>query len=301
VSRVLLTGASGFVGSHTLTALAEAGHEIHAFSRGEPPPAAERVTWHRVDLTNPADAELALGQVAADALVHMAWYVEPGRYWQARENVVWVEATLRLLRAFIAAGGRRAVIAGTCAEYEWSLESYREDTAPLAPATMYGVAKNATRQVAERLAADAEVQLAWGRVFMPYGPGEPRERLLAGLITALLAGEQARVSAGTQVRDFIYVQDVARAFAAILDSSVQGAINVGTGFGHPIAELIELAAQSIGRPELVEWGAVPQRPGDPARLVADAGRLRQEVGYTPGVELREGVERTVAWWRERLA
>lgn len=300
MSRVLLTGASGFLGRHAIEALAEAGHEVHALSRAEPPAGAQDAMWHRVDLINAADAEQAVGQIAADALVHMAWYVEPGKYWQARENVVWVEATLRLLRAFIAAGGRRAVIAGTCAEYEWSLQRYREDAA-LAPATMYGVAKNATRLVAERLAADADVQLAWGRVFMPYGPGEPRERLLAAVVTALLAGRPAPVSQGTQVRDFIYVQDVARAFAAILDSSVQGAINVGTGRGHKIAELVALAAESIGHPELVEWGAVSQRPGDPERLLADTERLEREVGYRPTVQLREGVERTVAWWRERMA
>jgi nucleoside-diphosphate-sugar epimerase len=298
MSRVLLTGATGFIGGHLLAPLLQAGHEVHAITSREPHGDPGEAIWHRADLTDATAAEAVVREVAADALIHMAWYVEHGRYWQAPENVVWVEATLRLLRGFIAAGGRRAVIAGTCAEYEWSLDRYSDRTAPLAPATLYGVAKHATRLVAERFAANADVELAWGRIFMPYGPGESGARLLPSVIRALLAGEEALVSHGEQVRDFMYVEDVARAFAAILDSSAQGAINVGTGRGCTIRELVALAAETVGRPELVRWGALPPREGEPPRLVADVSRLEGEVGFRPQIDLREGVERTVASWRE---
>ncbi len=301
MSRVLLTGASGFLGAHTLALLTEAGHEVHALARAEPSPDAvhEGVTWHRVDLTDARAAEALTGEIAAERLVHLAWYVEHGLYWQAPENVVWVEATLRLLRAFAGAGGRRAVIAGTCAEYEWSQEeAYDERTAPLAPTTMYGVAKHATYLVAERFAANTGVELAWGRIFMPYGPGEGGERLVPSVIRALLTGEEAPVSEGTQERDFMYVEDVARAFAAILDSDAQGAINVASGHCCTIREMVTLIAEAVGRPELVRWGAVPTRAGEPPRLVADVRRLREEVGFDSRVALEDGVRRTVAWWRE---
>ncbi len=276
------------------------GHEVHAVARRLPADDGGQVHWHEADLTaDDAPTRLAT-EVGAEALMHLAWYVEPGKYWHSSENVVWVEATLRLLREFIAAGGRRAVVAGTCAEYEWSRARYAE-TATLNPATMYGVAKNASRAVAERLADEAGVELAWGRLFMPYGPGEPTERLLGSVIPALLAGSRAPVSPGAQVRDFIYVEDVARAFAAILDASTQGAINVATGRGSSIREVVRLAARATGAEQLVDWGALPERDGDPAELVADIGRLRDEVGFSPRVGLEEGVERTVSWWRERGA
>jgi nucleoside-diphosphate-sugar epimerase len=302
MSRVLLTGASGFLGAHTLAPLTEAGHEVHAIACAEPPSGAARegVTWHRLDLTDARAAEALVSEIAAERLLHLAWYVEHGRYWQAPENVAWVEATLRLLRAFAAAGGRRAVMAGTCAEYEWSqAEAYDERTAPLAPATMYGVAKHATHLVAEHFAANAGVELAWGRIFMPYGPGERGERLVPSVIRALLAGHDAPVSDGAQERDFMYAEDVARAFTAILDSDVQGAINVASGRCCTIREMVTLLAEALGRPELVRWGAVSTRRGDPPRLVADVRRLRREVGFTPRVELEDGVGRTVDWWRTR--
>jgi nucleoside-diphosphate-sugar epimerase len=300
VSRVLLTGASGFLGRHALDALADEGHDVHALAR-TPGPDMPGVTWHAADLTDARAAEAVVSEIAAERLLHLAWYVEPGLYWQAPENVAWVEATLRLLRAFAAAGGRRAVMAGTCAEYDWSRERelYDERDTPLAPATMYGLAKHATRLVAERFAANADLELAWGRIFMPYGPGERGERLVPSVIRALLAGRDAPVSEGAQARDFMYAEDVARAFAAILDSEAQGAINVASGRSCTIREMVTLLAETVGRPELVRWGAVPTRAEEPPRLVADVRRLREEVGFAPRVEPRDGVEYTVAWWRAR--
>jgi nucleoside-diphosphate-sugar epimerase len=293
MSRVLLTGAGGFLGSRALRSLLDAGHEVHAVGRGE---SSQRLTWHRADLTDPAAAEELAQKVRAECLLHMAWYVEHGRYWQASENVVWVEASLRLLRCFAEAGGRRAVMAGTCAEYEWSRERYSEQ-APLNPATLYGVAKDATRRVAERFATNAGIQLAWGRIFTPYGPGEAPARLLPSIIKALLAAEPAAAPEGTQVRDLMYVEDVGGAFAAILDSSVQGAVNVGSGRPTSIRELISLTAEACGRPELVRWGELPARAGEPRELVADVARLQREVGFTPHTSLAEGIERTVSTWR----
>lgn len=302
MSRLLLTGATGLLGAKLLAPLVDAGHEIHALARSNTSGDAifHQVSWHRVDLTDAAAAETAVREIGADSLVHMAWYVEHGLYWSSPENVVWAEATLRLLRAFAAAGGRRAVMAGTCAEYEWSRERdlYDEASAPLVPATLYGAAKHATHLLAERFAEEAGVELAWGRIFMPYGPREGAGRLVPSVVRALLAGEQAPVSDGEQERDFMYVNDVARAFAAILDSDVRGAINVASGRCCTIREMVTLVAETVGRPELVRWGALPSREGDPRRLVADVRRLREEVGFAPEVDLPEGVRRTVAWWRE---
>lgn len=308
MSRLLLTGASGFLGSQALPALLEAGHEVHAVARKEPSGdtkgaavATSQLTWHEVDLTDSTAADALVRAVVPEGLLHMAWYVEHGRYWHAPENLLWVEATLRLLRGFVDAGGRRAVIAGTCAEYEWTLDRYSEATARLEPATLYGAAKDATRRVAERFAVNAGVELAWGRVFTPYGPAEAPARLLPSIIVPLLEGLPAAAPDGEQVRDLMYVEDVGRAFAAILDSALQGTVNVASGRATSIRELISLAAEAVGRPELIEWGKLTRREGEPPELVADVSRLQHEVRFEPRVGLEEGIERTVAWWREQAS
>ena len=104
---------------------------------------------------------------------------------------------------------------------------------------------------------------------------------------------------GTQVRDFLAVEELGDAFAALLDSEVEGPVNVASGEPIALRELVELVAQATGRPELVRLGAVEPRPGEPAELVADVARLADEVGWRPREPLAAGVERAVAWWREQ--
>src|SRR3712207_173544 len=117
--RLLLTGATGFVGRSLLAPLAERGFDLHAVSRRVPDPAiaVPGVSWHRADLLDEAEARRLLAEVRPAVLVHAAWYVEHGRFWTAPENERWLEASTALGAAFVEAGGRRLVGLGTCAEY----------------------------------------------------------------------------------------------------------------------------------------------------------------------------------------
>jgi nucleoside-diphosphate-sugar epimerase len=302
VRRVLVTGASGFVGSRALAPLRKRGFEVHAVAR-RPPAApgasAADVRWHAADLLDAPQRRAVAAAVGASHLLHLAWYAEPGAFWTAPENAAWVSATVALAEEFAAAGGRRAVVAGSCAEYDWSAPQPLREDAPLAPATLYGVAKDATRRVVAALGDRLGFETAWGRVFFVYGPGEDERRLVASVARALLAGERAATSAGAQVRDFVHVADVAAAFAALVDGGVTGAVNVASGKGVAVRALAELIARAAGRPDLLDVGALPARAGDPPALVAEVTRLRDEVGFVPSIGLEEGVRETVAWWRER--
>jgi nucleoside-diphosphate-sugar epimerase len=141
------------------------------------------------------------------------------------------------------------------------------------------------------------VSFAWGRVFFCFGPHEPAGRLVPSVARALLAGSEAPVTHGRQLRDFLAVEQLGDAFAALLDCAVQGAVNVASGQPVALRELVELVARATGRPELVRFGAVDPRPGEPPELVADVARLADEVGWRPHEPLEAGVERAVAWWR----
>ena len=297
--RVLVTGAGGFIGRHALAPLAGRGFEVHAVTRRDPPaPSSPDVRWHRADLLAANGRDALLAAVAPTHLLHLAWYAEHGRFWTSAENLRWVAATIALVQAFAEGGGRRAVLAGSCAEYRWGDRGpCIEGVTPLQPATLYGTAKHATRAVIQSAAEELGIEFAWGRVFFLYGPHEAPGRLVASVARALVAGECAATGDGTQIRDLLHVADVAAAFAALLDSGVRGAVNIGSGEGRPLREVIDAIGAATGRADLLDIGALAPRPDDPRELVADVARLRDEVGFSPAIALRDGIDRTVAWWQ----
>jgi nucleoside-diphosphate-sugar epimerase len=301
---VLLTGAGGFIGAHALAELLERGHEVHAVCRRarELP---EGTIAHEADLLHPGAPETLAQEVQATHLLHLAWYAVPGAFWSAPENERWIDASLRLLRAFGEAGGARAVLAGTCAEYAWGEVLLRERDTPLGPATklepatLYGACKHATHIAAEAVAQQLGVSFAWGRVFFLYGPGEARSRLVGDVARALLAGEEVPTTDGRQLRDFMHVRDVASAFVRLLDGDLRGPINIASGEPLAVADLVSLIAEETGGIERVRFGALARRPGEPDSIVGDVSRLKAELDFTPAIEPRQGVADTVAWLRSQ--
>jgi nucleoside-diphosphate-sugar epimerase len=298
VKRVLLTGASGLIGRHAGSALVERGYEVHAVARHPPPGRDGHLNWHAVDLFDLRATEDLVAKLVPTHLLHLAWDTEPGVYLTSDVNERWREVSAALLEAFGRHAGRRAVLAGTCFEYDWSAASEPlTEGAPLRPRSPYGVAKDALRRDAEGVAADADLSLAWGRVFFLFGPGEHPRRLVASIAQRLLAGEPAPCSDGRQVRDFLFSAEVARAFVALLDSPTRGPVNIASGTGVAVRHLAELVGSAAGRPDLLQFGALPRAPDDPPRVVGDATRLREDIGWRPVVTLSEAVARTVTSWR----
>jgi nucleoside-diphosphate-sugar epimerase len=301
--KVLLTGASGFIGSYALELLLEQGHEVHAVSR-HALVLPDGAIGHETDLLLPGAAETLMQEVRPTHLLHLAWYALPGSFWSAPENERWIDASLRLLRAFGEAAGRRAVIAGTCAEYAWGEEPLREQdnshgqATALEPATLYGACKHATHLAAEAIAEQLGVSLAWGRIFFLYGPGEAPARLVHSVARGLLVGEPVPTTDGLQLRDFMHVRDVASAFVVLLSGDLRGAVNIASGQAVAVGDLVRLIARETGGVERVRFGALDRRAGEPERIVADVERLRDAVGFTPATGLREGVAETVAWLRD---
>jgi nucleoside-diphosphate-sugar epimerase len=297
LSSALVTGATGFIGRETLSRLADRGYEVHAVARSEPSSGSEAF-WHAADLLEPGAAERLLRSVRPSHLLHLAWFATPGEFWSSPENDRWVEASTTLFREFAAVGGERIVVAGTCAEYDWSSGVCVEGKTPLQPATPYGRSKHLLHERTEQLASEVDITAAWGRIFFVYGPHEHPNRLVASVIGSLLRGTEARCSHGLQVRDFLHVSDVADAFVALLDAEAVGPVNIASGSGTRVRDLVELVAAAIGRQDLLRFGAVPAPPGDPEVLVADVHRLRAELAWAPRFSLEEGVTQTVEWWRQ---
>jgi nucleoside-diphosphate-sugar epimerase len=298
--RVLVTGASGFIGRHAIPILLARGYQVHAIARQPLIEHGKGVVQHCTDLLGAGEARGVIKAIRPTHLLHLAWSAMPGRFWTAPDNIDWVAASLRLANAFAEAGGRRAVYAGTCAEYDWNHDWLEESATPLVPATLYGKAKNTLRRLVETAAAQTHVATAWARIFSVYGPYEAPERLVPQVITALLRAQPALCTAGTQERDFLHVEDVARALVTVLESDWQGPVNIASGVCLPLRDIVSMIAELVGRPELVRLGARPIPLDEPSRLAAATDVLRRHIGFQPRYGLSNGLAGTLNWWRSRF-
>jgi len=297
MKRVLLTGASGFIGRHCLLPLQAAGYEIHAvFSSHSLAEEYPQVNWHRANLLDGDKVHTLVTQIKPSHLLHLAWDVTPGKYWTSPHNLQWVQAGLDLLQAFVENDGQRVVMAGSCAEYDWNYGYCSENITPLAPTTFYGTCKHALQTVAMAFAQQSNISFAWGRLFYLFGPFEYPTRLVPAVLCSLLANKVALCSPGNQIRDFLYVQDVANALIALLNSAVTGPVNIASGQPVKVKEIVEILATQLDRPELVRLGALPAPSNEPHLLVADVRRLSQQVGWKPQYNLETGLANTIEWW-----
>jgi nucleoside-diphosphate-sugar epimerase len=284
--RVLLTGATGFIGSHVARDFLRRGHEVHVTLR----PSSDRRRIRDIESKLRIwTGEMDAVPVETDVLVHLAWYAVPGKYLTAPENRDCLEASRRLL----AKARGRVVFAGTSFEHDLALGVLREDS-PTKPLTLYAECKDALRRDVQ-----ARPNSAWVRLFYLYGPGEDERRLMPSVMLAQLRSQPSKVTPGDQRLDYLYVEDVASAIRAVAESRLQGPVNIGSGLAPSVREIVTKIAQLGGRPELIQWGAFPQRPTDPMLLQADNTKLRS-TGWAPRTGLDDGLRQTFDWWRREL-
>ena len=188
-------------------------------------------------------------------------------------------------------------VLGTCFEYDLRYGYCTENLTPTIPSTYYGSCKHQLQSVGEKYAEKAGFDFAWGRIFYPYGPYEYPTRLVPSVILSLLSDEVAQCTHGNQVRDFLHVTDVAGAFVTLLDSDVNGIVNIGSGKAVSIKELVLQIAKSLGKEEDIRLGALPERKNEQPIIVADTTRLKKELRWHQKYSLEEGIIDTISWWK----
>ena len=202
------------------------------------------------------------------------------------------------MRAFDDNGGKRIVMAGTCAEYDWQYGRCHEDSTPLLPVTLYGTCKHALQMMLTAWSRETGVASAWGRIFSLYGPHEHPARLVSSVTRSLLRGEKVLCTRGTLVRDYLHVADAGAALVALLDSDLEGPVNIASGCGVALKDIVSEIGSKVGRPDLVGLDTSPMSTVEVPLLVADITRLAR-TSWRPTFDLSTGLDDTIAWWSRR--
>ncbi len=295
--RILVTGASGFIGSHLCLRLCQEGAEVHAVYRSRRP--AEVDSQHRwqADLADLAEVRKIVGETQPEVVFHLASHVKGA---PDLEHVLPtfqgnLQSTVNLLTVAAESNCRRVVLTGSLAEPE-------VENGEIFPSSPYAAAKWAGSGYARMFHALYNLPVVVARVFMVYGPGQSDLTKLIPYVTlSLLQGKTPKISSGQRLVDWIYVSDLVNGFLALAQASdVDGAtLDLGSGLLVSIREIVQQLILSIGAKVNVEFGALPDRPLEPTR-VAKTAETFARIGWKAQVSLREGLERTVDWYRAAL-
>lgn len=298
MKRVLVTGGTGFIGRHTIPYLIKRGYEVHILSRQEGK--KDGVHSHCCDLFDEKQLRATIKDIQPSHLLHLAWYVEHGKFYDAIENLFWVEASLRLVRIFAEHGGRRVAITGTCAEYDWSQGLVSETDTPLKPTSKYAFAKHNLMQLLTYFSGSLQLSMAWCRMFFLYGPFEQPSRLVPYIINQILSDKEVAISNRTSSRDFLYIEDAADAVVATLDSNFEGPINIASGNAYSVGSIANEISRYLINEAISDDGDDACSGQNTDILRADISQLREAVGFRPTYDLSAGIEKTVDWWKTQL-
>ncbi|MDQ6707129.1 MAG: NAD(P)-dependent oxidoreductase [Acidobacteriota bacterium] len=300
---ILITGATGFIGSHVLRLAVRAGCEVHAIVRENADcwrisDIAPQVRIHAGELQDADFVEEAIAACRPSLCIHHAWYSEPGKYLDSTSNLAALDYTIQLANILAEYGCRRFAGIGTCFEYEHGF-GYLSERTPANPLTLYAACKHSASLILAQLARQSGMEFAWLRLFYQYGPFEDPRRIVPYVIHTLLKDQPALLSSGEQNRDFLHVEDVASVIWTAATSNIVGNVNVGSGSPITIAALATQIGNIMGKPDLIRLGAKAKTPYDPPFIVANTMRLR-EIGWQPKFDVESGLTHSIEWVRQRL-
>lgn len=284
--KILVTGATGLIGKELAAPLQELGFDIYAITIDDVNP-ENGIHWLKGSLFDSDFVKSVMEQVKPQYLLNMAW-ATTGDYLSSDINYKFLEAGIELLKHFKDNGGKRAVFAGTCFEYEFKDEPLKESDKLSPDKTVYTFCKNKLHEIAEYFCKTHSISFGYGRIFYVFGRNENKTRLTGMVIDKLYKNEEVLIKAGPLKKDYMYAKDIAAAFASFVDSSVEGSVNICTGKAVSIRDYTLSIANAMGKENLVVFK--DEVSNQPPIIVGDNSRLLHEVGYTIKYDLSTAIQ-----------
>ncbi|MDA8073241.1 MAG: SDR family NAD(P)-dependent oxidoreductase [Actinomycetota bacterium] len=310
-SRALVTGASGFIGSHLVRRLVADGVEVHALTSATSSvygvrlvPVREQITVHEGSLADRSAMDALAGAVRPTHVFHLGAYTHVGKSWQRVDECIQVnvQGTVNLLQALERVGYRRFVNVGTSEIYGDVPAPFREDQ-PVRPISPYAASKYGAECFARVLHQGRGAPIVFLRPFNAYGPAQSTDRVIPEIIVRALRGEPVRMTQGRQTREFNYVADLVDAMVrAAATDGVEGELfNLGCGEDVAVRDVASTVLAMLGNPVEAHFGALPERPTEIWTMRSDSRRAVDRLGWKPQHSLSDGLAKTIAWYRRELA
>jgi nucleoside-diphosphate-sugar epimerase len=220
-----------------------------------------------------------------EIFVHTAWLTTPNVFWESDQNYKWIMASQRLISEFAAQGGKYLVVTGSCAEYSWDTSRPLNEDSPEFPSSSYGKAK---LELLNWL-RNQDFPFLWTRTFFQFGMNEPEGRLIPSLIDAFNAEKEFVVRSGQDVRDFVFVDDVAKVLTLLISQRNEGVVNIGTGVKMDVATLAKQVAELFSRPDLLQFA---KNQGEKSIVISDPKKLNSMIGNFAWLSLETALIRT---------
>jgi len=309
-ARVLVTGATGFIGSHLVRRLVADGVDVHALTSAVSSvypvrlvDIRDRITLHSGSLSDRSAMDAVVDTVRPTHVFHLGAYTHVGKSWQRVDECVEVnvQGTVNLLQALEGSGYERVVNVGTSEIYGDVASPFREDL-PVRPVSPYAASKYAAECFCRVFQQGRGWPIVMIRPFNAYGPAQTADRIIPEVIVRALRGEELRMTQGRQTREFNFVEDLADGMIrAAVTPGIDGELfNLGCGEDVSIRDVTTLVLDLLGNPVKAHFGALPERPTEIWEMRCDNTRAREILGWKPQHSLTEGLKKTIEWYRHEL-
>lgn len=284
MKKILVSGATGFIGRNTLEYLHKAKFDIIGLYQNQTQITLDfpYVEWEQGDLLLPAVQERILKKHKPEYLLHLAWSVPPKDFWHSLANINWMSASISLFRQFCEQGGKHFIGAGSIAEYNWNYSELKEDETPYQPQTLYGQCKRSLYEILSQLKKQNydSTHLRWAYIGYFFGIGEPGNKLISQLINKLKNKEKMNLSSRDIIRDYAQIKYLAQGLTQLVLSEQDVNINMSGNNQVSLESIVNFIADYYDVPRtLAQYGKYESVIREPKILKVNTERMNKILGF----------------------
>ena len=248
MKKVIVTGINGLIGQYIAEPLKDLDFEVYGIGRRDFE--TDKFNYKKRDINNSLEIKNLFEEIKPQYLIHLAWDTNRG-YLESDDNFDLLASSINMLKYFRENGGIKALFTGTCFEYKFKDSPIKEED-ELKPNTIYAKCKNYLREISEIYCQKYNIEFCWGRIFYTYGANEHPNRLFPHIINSLNSGKKVSINHSQLKRDYIFAGDIAKAISLIIDSNINGAVNLCSGKATTLENIALTIAEKLNKLELLD-------------------------------------------------